>query len=82
MHRMMPDEPREAGNPVFSVHQTDIIYYGFDLLDYLRNEFKLRDRDPWPEKVRPIRFWDLERFQTRWDHGPCAFDNSSGILPS
>ena len=38
-HRYMPAEPREAGNPVFSVYQTDIIHYGADLVDYLRNEF-------------------------------------------
>jgi hypothetical protein len=25
-HRMMPSEPHLPGNPVFSVHQTDIIY--------------------------------------------------------
>jgi hypothetical protein len=82
MHRMIPDEPSEAGNPVFSVHQTDIIYYGFDLRDYLRHEFELGEREPWPEKVRPIRFWDLDRFETRWNNGACAFDNSKGILPS
>jgi hypothetical protein len=35
-HRMIPSEPHLAGNPVFSVHQTDIIYYGLDLRDYLR----------------------------------------------
>ena len=62
-HRMMPDEPHLSGNPVFSVHQTDIIYYGFDLADYLRNEFRLPGREPWSEKVRPIRFWDIEQFQ-------------------
>jgi hypothetical protein len=56
-HRMMPEEPHEAGNPVFSVHQTDIIYYGFDLADYLRHEFNLPGRAPWPETIRPIRFW-------------------------
>jgi hypothetical protein len=38
-HRYIPDEPSEAGNPIFSVHQTDIIYYGADLMDYLHNEF-------------------------------------------
>src|SRR5687767_12231522 len=26
-HRFIPAQPIEAGNPVFSVHQTDIIYY-------------------------------------------------------
>jgi hypothetical protein len=63
MHRMMPDEPHLSGNPVFSVHQTDIIHYGFDLADYLRHEFHLPGREQWPEQVRPIRFWDLDRFQ-------------------
>jgi hypothetical protein len=38
-HRYIPAAPHEAGNPVFSVHQTDIIYYGADLMDYLQNEF-------------------------------------------
>jgi hypothetical protein len=36
----MPDSPLEAGNPVFSVYQTDIIYYGENLENYLRNEFR------------------------------------------
>ncbi len=62
-HRMIPDRPLEAGNPVFSVYQTDIIYYGFDLDDYFRNEFNLPGRKPWPERVRSIDFWDVERFQ-------------------
>ena len=39
-HRYIPSEPNEMGNPVFSVHQTDIIYYGFDLLDYFAHEFQ------------------------------------------
>ncbi len=82
-HRMMPDEPHEPGNPVFSGHQTDIIHYGFDLADYLRHEFGLPSREPWPEQVRPIRFWDLDRFQeVRWGpDGGCVFDNSRGQLP-
>jgi hypothetical protein len=62
-HRMMPDEPHLPGNPVLSVHQTDIIYYGFNLADYLRHEFGLPGREKWPEVLRPIRFWDVERFQ-------------------
>lgn len=82
-HRMMPAEPHLPGNPVFSVHQTDIIHYGFDLADYLRNEFDLPGREPWPAEVRPIRFWDLARFQAvRWGpDGRCVFDNSCGLLP-
>lgn len=81
-HRMMSAEPHEAGNPVFSVHQTDIIPYGFDLADYLRREFDLPGREPWPAEPRPIRFWDLDRFQeVRWAGGPCVFDNRAGELP-
>jgi hypothetical protein len=38
-HRYIPTLPREPGNPIFSVYQTDIIYYGSDLMDYLQNEF-------------------------------------------
>jgi hypothetical protein len=62
-HRMMPDEPHLPGNPVLSVHQTDIIYYGFNLADYLRHEFGLPGREKWPEVLRPIPFWDVDRFQ-------------------
>lgn len=81
-HRMIPDEPQMPGNPVLSVHQTDIICYGFDLADYLRCEFGLPNREKWPDAVRPIRFWDVDRFQSvRWSGGSCAFDNSRGPLP-
>lgn len=38
-HRYLPSQPNEAGNPVFSVYQMDIIYYGCDLATYLANEF-------------------------------------------
>lgn len=38
-HRYIPGEPQEAGNPIFSVYQTDIIYYGVDLASYFINEF-------------------------------------------
>jgi hypothetical protein len=82
MHRMMPDEPHLPGNPVFSVHQTDIIHYGYDLEDYLRHDFHISGRHRWPEQVRSIRFWDLDQFQeVRWDEGSCVFDNRKGQLP-
>lgn len=80
-HRMMPDEPRKAGNPVFSVHQTDIIPYGNDLLHYLREEFGVAKWWTPPSEPRPIRFWDVGRFHdVRWRHGSCVF-NRRGILP-
>jgi hypothetical protein len=57
-HRYLPAEPGLAGNPVFSVYQTDIIYYGSDLGTYLRCEFDLL---PYADAVirepRSIAFW-------------------------
>lgn len=38
-HRYLPGTAGEWGHPVLSVHQTDIIFYGNDLADYIRNEF-------------------------------------------
>lgn len=59
-HRYIPSRPNKEGNPVFSVHQMDIIYYGYDLATYfanefsfeLTNEFKLLDKPK-----REIEFW-------------------------
>ena len=59
-HRYIPAEPFESGNPVFSVHQTDIIYYGADLMDYLQNEFSYyfgRAGYAICRTPRPVRFW-------------------------
>ena len=54
----IPAEPELPGNPVFSVHDTDIIYYGDDLSTYLRLEFKrLSYADAVHDSVRRIRFW-------------------------
>ena len=38
-HRYIVTDPCFAGNPVLSVHQSDIIPYGLDLRDYFFNEF-------------------------------------------
>lgn len=59
-HRYMPDRPAESGNPVFSVYQTDIIYYGKDLMDYFANEFHYWFERPGYEfdgHARHIEFW-------------------------
>jgi hypothetical protein len=57
-HRYIPAEPELTGNPVFSVYQTDIIYYGVDLATYLRCEFRQSDYvDAVREEPRRIRFW-------------------------
>ena len=72
-----PAEPHLPGNPVFSVHQTDIIVYGVDLTDYLRTEFDLPRRGGARAGNRPIRFWDIDRFQVvrSGPDGSCTFDN-------
>ena len=60
IHRYLPDRPSIEGNPVFSVYQTDIIYYGSSLQIYLQNEFlddlgvpEYQISDP----PRRIEFW-------------------------
>jgi hypothetical protein len=39
----MPAAPARTGAPVFSVWQADVIFYGDNLLDYLRREFAPAD---------------------------------------
>jgi hypothetical protein len=58
-HRYIPEEPNEAGNPVFSVHQSDIILYGTNLANYLEREFRNhRHRlEPGIGGGKRIRFW-------------------------
>lgn len=58
-HRYLPAEPSAAGNPVFSVWQTDIIIYGRDLMSYFRCESGEKD-ESLRSGARPIRCW------TRW----------------
>ena len=40
-HRYLPSDPQFQPSPVFSVHQTDVIFYGDNLLDYVAHEFKI-----------------------------------------
>ena len=56
-HRYIPAEPNEAGNPVFSVYQADIIVYGFNLKDYVGRETGHCDEVEWPDQIKHIRFW-------------------------
>ena len=53
-HRFIPETPSEAGNPIFSMHGFDTIYYGANLAEYFQNEFCGRcGIGP----VRHIPFW-------------------------
>jgi len=56
-HRYLPEQPHESGNPVFSVYQSDVIYYGADLADYFEREFGGWNCRPWPSQIKHIPFW-------------------------
>jgi hypothetical protein len=56
-HRFLPSRPNEAGNPVFSVHQTDVIVYGEDLASYFAAEFGEKAADRVVGESRHIEFW-------------------------
>jgi hypothetical protein len=63
-HRYLAAEPCLSGNPVFSIMQTDIIYYGANLAHYLLNEFVDHDYmlHTHAQKIRKIDIWsDLIR---------------------
>ncbi len=52
--------PFETGNPVLSIHQMDIIYYGYDLANYLANEFGFKlpkEFNVLKKPNRDTRFW-------------------------
>jgi len=54
--RYLPAAPAPSPAPVFSVYQTDVIYYGNDLADYLEHEFGITK--PWtPRPTTRIPFW-------------------------
>jgi hypothetical protein len=67
-HRYLPASPLLAGNPVFSVYQTDIIVYGRNLWDYFLHEFDQQKwlraneanrlaEDEFHDALREIHFW-------------------------
>ena len=63
-HRYISSQPYSVDNPIFSVYQTDIIYYGFNLKDYLINEFRLSQNRKLNEPQRDINFWtDLVNYK-------------------
>ncbi|MGJ4915747.1 hypothetical protein ACQR10_25130 [Bradyrhizobium sp. HKCCYLRH2060] len=63
-HRYLPEQPRESGNPVFSIYGIDAIYYGANLNDYFEREFTSWGSKPWPAQIKHIPFWSdlVERF--------------------
>ena len=63
-HRYMPMVDAE-NPPILSVHGTDIIYYGENLLDYLDVEFGTKKQEDIAfDRIQPVPFWSeiMERF--------------------
>lgn len=57
-HRYMPFLPNETNIPVFSIVQSDIIYYGIDLVSYLEIEFGFKQYiEIVQANIRYINFW-------------------------
>lgn len=59
-HRYMPALPCEAGNPVLSVYQSDIICYGLNLEDFFHNEYSHyfgRQGYQMTQDPKHIEFW-------------------------
>ncbi|MEU6688136.1 hypothetical protein [Streptomyces sp. NPDC046832] len=56
-HRYLMADPDRTGTPVLSMHQTDIIYYGTDLVDYFHHEFGHSVPTPEGHQYATIPFW-------------------------
>ncbi|MBF4696057.1 SMI1/KNR4 family protein [Fusibacter ferrireducens] len=57
-HRYIPSDPFEVGNPIFSIYQTDIIYYGNNLASYFEVEFNNKDQQFIDfNRIKKIKFW-------------------------
>ena len=57
-HRYLPADQGIYDPPVFSIHQTDVIYDGRDLAEYLARELGVPRTPPVEvEASRRVRFW-------------------------
>ncbi|MDR6317583.1 hypothetical protein [Actinoplanes couchii] len=56
-HRFLPGGRGTSGHPVLSVHQTDVIVYGANLLDYLHREFGTEPMTAVDPEVT-VAFWN------------------------
>ncbi len=67
-HQFLAAEPCRPGNPVFSIVQTDIIYYGADLAHYLVHEFIGHDYvlHAQAQQIRKIRIWSYLADDADW----------------
>jgi hypothetical protein len=59
-HRYICEQPEAAGNPILSVWQTDVIYYGSELQDYFAREFSAQSTPPerpFSRELAGVPFW-------------------------
>lgn len=83
-HRYIPEQPNEVGNPIFSVYQMDVIFYGTDLPDYINRELHPSLEAGNPHPIREIPFWNravefnVGRFQ---GGGGFTFYDKNDVLP-
>ncbi|WP_376787326.1 hypothetical protein [Micromonospora halotolerans] len=56
-HRFLPSGRGSYGHPVLSMYQTDVIYYGDDLEDYIHSEFGGPAPDRGQEPHATVAFW-------------------------
>lgn len=55
-HRCLAVDPAYRPSPVFSVYQTDVVFYGDNLLDWVADEFKASPPHPSSPRTR-VPFW-------------------------
>jgi hypothetical protein len=67
---IVPGFDSADGNPVFSVHQTDVIYYGNDLADWFNTEFGIPLPDWATHRPRRVPFWSALSDPGRWSAPP------------
>lgn len=84
-HRYIASSPNETDNPIFSIWQTDIIYYGYNLADYLKNEFELDLHNNFylPSEPKRIAFWSdlIDELDAEFEqNGPKAFALDGRLL--
>jgi hypothetical protein len=58
-HRYLPGGRGTYGHPVLSIYQTDIIFYGADLVDYIQHEFDRTESKLTEDWTPPhlVAFW-------------------------
>ena len=86
LHRYLPGIAGQSGHPVLSVYQTDIIYYGNDLADYLHQEFGIGPAHNLRDAHTSLPFWryflggdEIREILTSTPHDPYAVSADEAV---